>query len=201
MTSRISDNTCLLVAGSMLVAVAWHTGRKRTPTGVLPGKPTGALLAKLACESQGAGAGLHPRGAQAGQIGGNGSWGQGHARELGRVWGEREKVLCHKPMTMSNISNCHSRGSRCSKEPTFPWKCVNVGPSVLTNRLLVLVVVLVSPSLFHYRVWPSFTVWLHTHVHTKTHTLPPLMNSDETRPSWTLFCSRNLTVLSDWIDW
>lgn len=85
MTCRVSHNTCLLVTGSMLVAVTWHAGRKRAPAGVLPGKPRGTLLAKLASESRGAGAGLHPRGARAGRIGGDGSCSQGHARELGRV--------------------------------------------------------------------------------------------------------------------
>lgn len=65
MTSTVSDATCLLVAGSMLMAVAWHAGRKGPPTGVLPGEPWGALLAELAGESRGAGAGLHPRGVRA----------------------------------------------------------------------------------------------------------------------------------------
>lgn len=72
----------------MLVAVARHAGRKRTPAGLLPGKSGGALLAKLAGEPRGAGARLHPRGAGAGQIGGDGRRGQGHSRQLGRVWGE-----------------------------------------------------------------------------------------------------------------
>lgn len=47
------------------MAVAWHAGRKGPPAGVLPGEPWGALLAELAGESRGAGAGLHPRGVRA----------------------------------------------------------------------------------------------------------------------------------------
>lgn len=56
----------------MLMAVARHAGRKGPPAGVLPGEPWGALLAKLAGESRGAGAGLHPRGVRAGQLVGDG---------------------------------------------------------------------------------------------------------------------------------
>lgn len=66
MTSTVSDTTCLLVAGSMLMAVARHAGRKGASAGVLPGEPWGALLAKLAGESWGTGAGLYPPGVRAG---------------------------------------------------------------------------------------------------------------------------------------
>lgn len=50
----------------MPMAVARHAGRKGASAGVLPGEPWGTLLAKLAGESRGAGAGLHPRGVRAG---------------------------------------------------------------------------------------------------------------------------------------
>lgn len=88
---NVSLITCLWMARSMLVAVAWNACRVRPSSRLFPGKSGGTLFTKLARKARGTGTGFHPQSRRKGWVSWDDCWGHGYSCELWCVWQGRKR--------------------------------------------------------------------------------------------------------------